>query len=424
MIKSAHRALWAALLLGLLALSLLGVREVHAAGRSPLLIQSAEALRVLERDQRNTEELLIKIGSIISPSGSEHERAAVVAEHMRQIGLDSVQITQSPNVIGRIKGTGDGPALVFVSTLDDLATVADHQRDRGRTLSIEGERIVGPGSNTSLTTASMLAAARALLETGYRPEQDIIFAAVAQEETGLVGMRDLYAELGDNARAYVDILGFGDTIAYGALGIHWWRIKAEGPAGHTLRGGLPNVNQGIARAVDRILSLPYAAQADRMTRINVAVLESGRVFNHKPDNGWFSLDIRSLDASRIASIEQDVDAILAQVSKETAIKMFKEAENIVPGGQIAGALESPLVRWSQAIALKEGKAAELSDSGSANLNIAIANGTPAIGLGGERGGERGQASEWASIEALHDTARHIVQLAIALGDELEPPSPD
>ena len=398
-----------------------GMARSQAQESAPVVASSAEALEVLARNHRATEGLLVEIGSIVSPSGAEHARAAAVAEHMRQAGLENVRITSSPNVIGRIKGSGSGPALVFVSTLDDLATVAEHQRARETPLVIEGERIVGPGSNTSLTTAAMVAAARALVESNYRPKHDIVFAAVAQEETGLVGMRDLYAELGTGARAYVDILGPADTIAYGALGIHWWKVTARGPGGHTLRGGLPNVNQAIARAVDRILSLPDADDADRMTRINVAVLDSGTVFNHKPESGWFSLDIRSLDAERIAAIERETDAILAAVASETNIALAREAVNIVPGGQIEGARDSALVRWSRAIALGNGRAGELGDAGSANLNIAIAGGTPAIGLGGERGGERGYAGEYASIPVLHATARHIVQLAVALGDELEPP---
>lgn len=384
-------------------------------------IGSGPALLELEENRTDTEKLLIEIGNIVSPSGQEHQRAEKVAQAMRAAGLQDVRITVSPNVVGRIKGQFEGPALVFVSTLDDLTTVADHQRKSGRALITSGDRIVGPGSNTSLTTAAMVSAARALIKSGFRPKRDILFAAVAQEETGLTGMRALYDELGSKAGSYVDILGPGETISYGALGIHWWKIIATGPAGHTLRGGLPNVNLGIARAVDAVLSLPDAANADRMTRINVAVLNSGKVFNHKPGSGWFSLDIRSLDADRIASIERDVDRILEKVGTETGVSLTKEAVNMVPGGQIEGALQTPLVRWAQAIALSEGQAAELSNSGSANLNISIAAGTPAIALGGERGGERGHPGEWASIPVLHDTARHVAMLAIALSTDQPPP---
>jgi acetylornithine deacetylase/succinyl-diaminopimelate desuccinylase-like protein len=277
--------------------------------------------------------------------------------------------------------------------------------------------VVGPGTNTSATTAAMLAAAEAIVAAGLRPEHDLVFAAVAQEETGLVGMRRLYDEYRDRAVAFVDILGDGRSISYGALGIHWWRVIAHGPPGHSLGGGLPNVNQGIGRAVDRILQLPQPRRhAERRTIVNVAMLNSGSVFNHKPETGWFSLDIRSLDAEVIEEIEAEVRAILAGVEEETTIRFEKEPFQITPGGQIPGARESALVRTAVEIARHLGLGEPtLSDAGSANLNIAIAGGTPAIGLGGERGGARGQPAEWADIPSMMRSARHILLLAATRG---------
>lgn len=359
--------------------------------------------------------LLADIGGIQSPSGEEQQRAERIAAEMRRIGLSDVRVTGSPNVIGRIPGSS-GKAVVFVATLDDLRTVAEHQRERGRPPAIESDRVVGPGTNTSSTTVALLIAAEALLAAGVKPAHDLVFAGVAQEETGLLGMRALYKEYRDSALSFVDVLGDGSSIAYGALGIHWWKVTAVGPPGHTLRGGLPNVNQGIARAVDRILGLPQPQrQAERMTRINVAMLQSGAVYNHKPAEGWFSLDIRSLDAPTIAAIEADVKMILRGVTDETGIVFRLEPENLVPGGQIPGALDSDLVRWSAHVARRIGLEPRFSDSGSANLNIAIAEGSAAIGLNGSRGGRRGYPDEWADIDAMMRSARHVGLLAIALG---------
>ena len=359
---------------------------------------------------------LVGIGGIISPSGQEHERAAAVAQLMRDIGLQNVQMTESPNVIGIIPGSS-GQALVFVSTLDDLATVAEHQRAAGTLPVIDGERVVGPGTNTSLTTIAMLAAAKALIDQGFVPQHDLVFAAVAEEETGLRGMRDLYADYRDTAFAFVDILGEGNSISYGALGIHWWRIHAHGPAGHTLNGGLPNVNQGIARAVDRILQITEPQEFEhRRTRLNVAVLNSGAVFNHKPETGWFSLDVRSLDPQHINSMEQKVQAILAQVTEELGIGFDMEEVSKTPPGQIEGALDSPLVQTSIAISNYLGSNPTLSDAGSANLNVSIAGGTLSIGIASERGGRRGFPDEWADIPVMERTAKNILLTAVTIGN--------
>ena len=375
----------------------------------------AEALRHLRSSRAETAAFLARIGAIVSPSGQELDRARAVAARMREIGLDSVRVTESPNAVGVIPGRS-GRALVFVSTLDDLATVAEHQRAAALPPRVEGDRVVGPGTNTSLTSAAILAAAEAHVAAGLEPEHDLVFAAVAQEETGLRGMKALYEKYGDRAVAFVDVLGDGHSISYGALGLHWWRVVAEGPPGHTLGGGLPNVNQGIARAVDRILSLPAAARTgESRTRLNVAMLQSGAVFNHKPDTGWFSLDIRSMEAEVIASIEEEVRSILAEVSEETGIELTMEPFQLTPGGRIPGARGSLLVRTAQAISRHLGYEPSMSESGSSNMNVAIGAGTRAIGLGGSRGGARGEPEEWADVDVMMRTAEHVLLLAVTIG---------
>lgn len=369
-------------------------------------------LSQIDATQALSAEQLVEIGGIISPSGQEHERAEAVAALMRQVGLQDVQISSAPNVTGRIPGRS-GKALVFVATLDDLSTVAEHQRAAGTLPRIEGDRVVGPGTNTSLTTVALIAAARALVDQGFTPEHDIVFSAVAEEETGLRGMRALYAEYKDRTFAFVDVLGEGSSLSYGALGIHWWRIHAFGPPGHTLNGGLPNVNQAIGRAVDRILQIDEPQRFDdRRTRLNVAVLNSGAVFNHKPETGWFSLDVRSLDPEHIANMERKTRDILDTVSAELGIRFEMEEVSKTPPGQIDGALESSLVQNSIAISDYLGTSPTLSNAGSANLNVSIAGGTLSIAISSERGGQRGFADEWADIPVLQRTAKHVFLTAI------------
>lgn len=387
----------------------LAQRSIESALNDPAVLRG---LADIDGTRDISAQQLVQIGGIISPSGQELERAQAVAAIMDDIGLEDVEVTDSPNAIGQIAGTS-GKAIVFIATLDDLSTVAEHQRAAQSLPTIEGDRVVGPGTNTSLTTISLLSAARALISQGFQPEHDIVFAAVAEEETGLRGMRALYADYKDSALAFVDVLGEGSGISYGALGIHWWRINAYGPPGHTLNGGLPNVNQAIARAVDRILQIQEPQlYEDRRTRLNVAILNSGAVFNHKPESGWFSLDVRSLDPEHIESMEEQTRTILGNVSQELGIRLEMEPVSQTPPGQIPGALESSLVRNSIAISEYLGTSPRLSNAGSANLNVAIAGGTLSIGISSERGGRRGFADEWADIPVMQRTAKNVFLTAI------------
>jgi acetylornithine deacetylase/succinyl-diaminopimelate desuccinylase-like protein len=384
-----------------------------------LFAQKVErGLSYLDKNEKQYIQWLIDIGQIISPSGQEQERAEAVAAIMREIGLQEVRVNEMPNAIGIIPGKSN-KSIVFISTLDDLAGVAEHQRKAEGPPYYAGGRIIGPGTNTSSTSVSILAAAQALIESNIQPEHNLVFAAVAQEETGLKGMKHLFEEFKDEAVIFVDVLGDGHRISYGALGIHWWKVVASGPPGHTLSGGrpdMPNVNQAIGRAVDLILQLPHPILFnEQRTRINVGMISSGNVFNHKPETGFFSLDIRSLEEDIILDIEKEVRTILAEVGAQTKVQLEMEPFQIMQAGQIEGFKESALVQKAAAVSQKLGYEAGFSNSGSSNMNVAISQGVPAIGLGGKsRSGQRGFPDEWADVEAMMNTAKFVSLYAQSL----------
>jgi hypothetical protein len=233
---------------------------------------------------------LVSIGGSASPSGEEHARAAEVADRMRAIGLEEVGIDDAPNVTGRIRGRS-GRAIVFGATLDDLATVAEHQRAAGQPPRVAGERVVGPDTNTSLVTVAMLEVAAALVASGFRPERDLVFARRS---------RTLYAPCSRT-----------------------WRQR-------------------------RRSSWPWS-----------------RTSSHR--------------AGRSPARANPATCVYRGRSRHLGIEPV------------------------------------LSDAGSSNINMAVAGGTLAIGLGGERGGRRGFADEGADVPTLIRTARHVLLLAAVLG---------
>jgi acetylornithine deacetylase/succinyl-diaminopimelate desuccinylase-like protein len=354
---------------------------------------------------------LISLASIVSPSGSEHERARWLADRMRAIGLEDVSIDGTSNVVGRIRGRS-GRALVFITTLDDLGTIAELQK-KGVRPRREGDRVVGPATEVQSVNAATLVAFEALVRSGITPELDIVFASVAQEETGLIGMKDLFDRWQQPTVGWVDVLGDGSQIVYGAGSIHWWKIVAHGQGGHTEESGPYTVNRGIARAVELILGLPQPGMHDD-TYINVAMIRSGEVYNHAPSSGWFSLDIRSMQPEVLADIEDGVGAVLDRVTAETAIRFDMEPVTAIDGGQVPGAGESRLVLLAIEVSRSLGIEPAVSPKGCCNMSVPVAHGQLAIGLHGERGGERATPDEWASIPAMMRTAKHVFLLATAV----------
>ncbi len=102
-------------------------RPLEVALADPV-VQAAE--RQIDTDRDWTANLLVQLGSIVSPSGHEQRRAEAVAATMREIGLQQVSVDGAPNAIGVVPGRS-GRAVVFVSTLDDLGPVADFQKAAG-----------------------------------------------------------------------------------------------------------------------------------------------------------------------------------------------------------------------------------------------------------------------------------------------------
>lgn len=62
-----------------------------------------------------------------------------------------------------------------------------------------------------------------------------------------------------------------------------------------------------------------------------------------------------------------------------------------------------------------GYTAQLGNAGSANLNVPLGRGSVAIGIGGNRGGQRGFPDEWGDIPQMMRTAKFVVLLAATIG---------
>ena len=400
---------------------MLGTVPAHAEKSPDEVLQAAlritslaNALNEVGRSEARAASLLTEIASIASPSGREHDRAAKVADLMRNAGLVDVEVDNTPNVAGRIVGM-TGKALVFVTMLDDLPITEEFQRE-GLRPRREGDRVVGPATDIQSAVAAMVLAAEALVASGVHPRHDLVFAAVAREETGLQGMEALYSRYKDNAVGFVEVLGDGQAVHYGAGGaIGWWKVVAHGPEGHTGTGGLPNVNQAIANAASEIFNLQQP-ERHKSTFINIGIIRSGETFNHKPATGWFSLDIRSQERRVVEEIVREVRRILVRVSQETHTRLEMVPDFQSLGGQIPGARDSYLTRSAIAVSRHLGFQPELSDAGCCNMRVPIGEGTPAVGIRGERGGARATRDEWASIPAMLNMARHMVLMGVTAGE--------
>ncbi|MFC1562076.1 M20/M25/M40 family metallo-hydrolase, partial [candidate division KSB1 bacterium] len=303
------------------------------------------------------------------------------------------------NAVGIIKGNEDGPSIAFLGTMDDLETVAEMVKNSDRPIEERDGRLIGPGTNSSATCTAILGLAKLFTLDQVSFDGTIYLVGVVQEETGLTGIRGFLNDHPGEIDYVVDIMSGIGSISYGAIGIHWFKIHFRGPRGHTLSGSLPNVTRGVARSVDRVFSIQIPKEPpERATYLNISMLGAGEVFNHRHDDGWFSVDLRSMDNEILQSTKESIFEIVENVAEEEQLEWWPEPYSEVPAGQLPGARNSRLVRITEEAMKGLGAEVSLSSRGSSNMNVGISMKIPSISVGGSRGGGRNTPDEYANIK--------------------------
>jgi acetylornithine deacetylase len=135
--------------------------------------------------------------SLVAGAPGEAEMAGFVAGWLEQAGLEVETVASTPgrpSVLGRVPGTGGGPALLLYAHTDTVGV--EGMRDPHSPVR-RGDQLFGRGAldmKSGLATV-MLAAGR--LARGPRLRGDVWVTAVADEEHASLGMQDVLARLAE-----------------------------------------------------------------------------------------------------------------------------------------------------------------------------------------------------------------------------------
>jgi acetylornithine deacetylase/succinyl-diaminopimelate desuccinylase-like protein len=229
-----------------------------------------------------------------STEGHERPAAERLADFLRDARVEPRLLESSPgrtSVVARIKGTGDKPPLLLNAHLDVVEADASrwtHDPFKGE---IDAGCVWGRGAIDMKHMAAMSACTMSLLARGFAERKlarDVIFAAVADEESGckkgslylveehasLVEAEYMLGEIG----AFTSYI-FGRPfypIQVAEKGVCWVRATFEGETGH---GSMPNPDSAViklARAIARLgktrLPMHPTAVVDRFLREMAAEL--------------------------------------------------------------------------------------------------------------------------------------------------------
>src|SRR5919202_936929 len=204
---------------------------------------------------RETAEVLARLVRFdtVNPPGDERDCQEWLAGYLRDAGLE-VELhgvrPERPNLVARLRGEADGPALGYLSHVDTvLADPADWTHDPwcGE---VHDDFLWGRGAlDMKSQTAAEAVAAATLARAGWRPPRGElkVISVVDEEVGGAEGAVWLCRERPDLARVDMllnegggQVMPYGDRRLYGVCcaekGTFRFRVRARGVAGHaTLR---------------------------------------------------------------------------------------------------------------------------------------------------------------------------------------------
>jgi acetylornithine deacetylase/succinyl-diaminopimelate desuccinylase-like protein len=345
----------------------------------------------------------IELTEIEAPPFAEQRRADELARRLRALGFESVRIDAEGNVIaehGSSEGAGGGePVVVISGHLDTVFPAGTDVRVRQ-----SGNRYEAPGiADDGRGLATVLTVARAFRQLAIPTRGTVLFVGTVGEEGegNLRGVRHLFdEELAGRIDFFISVDGTGFGITNGAVGSNRYRVRFQGPGGHSYGAfGMPNPAHALGRAVAAIADLEVSASPK--TTFSVSVLSGGTSVNAIPSEAVFDIDMRSEEPASLAELDRRVRSVIAAAVRDekarwprssAALSVRIDTIGIRPAG--AQPDTAPIVQ----VALAASGALGLdSDTGasSTDANLPISRGVPAITIdGGGRGGSSHSPDEW------------------------------
>ena len=181
---------------------------------------------------------LVQIDSVNSDlepgAAGEGDVAAYLAAAMREIGVEVEVHEIEPgrsNVTGIIRGTGGGRSLMLNAHTDTVGVTGMAEPFSG---AVRDGRVYGRGAyDMKASIAACMAVLRDIVESGARPQGDVLFTAVIDEEYGSKGTEDIVKRYTADAAVITEPTGLRVCCAH--RGFVWIEIETVGRAAHGSR---------------------------------------------------------------------------------------------------------------------------------------------------------------------------------------------
>ncbi|MEB3221567.1 MAG: M20/M25/M40 family metallo-hydrolase [Candidatus Sericytochromatia bacterium] len=270
---------------------------------------------------------------IPSPTTEEEALAAEVLATLKRLGYDEAFTDELGNVVGRLRGDGTGPSVLFAVHLDHGAT-ADREGWRFDPFSAEvadgAVHGCGAADNKGALAAMLLAGALAR-QAGGRQGGDFIVAGIVQSQAhGNIGIRYLVDRTLPGRGIHYDLAVFGNPTGLNVhLGQRGRLAMTLTTIGRVCHAGAPWLGSNAIHEMVPVLgavqelasSLPSHPFLDRST-LAVTAIESGPGGTATiPDRCAVTLDRRFLPSEGADAVVWQVQSIVSRLAAaEPAIR--------------------------------------------------------------------------------------------------------
>ncbi|MCK5234115.1 MAG: M20/M25/M40 family metallo-hydrolase, partial [Candidatus Aenigmarchaeota archaeon] len=235
-----------------------------------------------------------------NPPGNEERISKIIEESFSSAGLD-VQITtfekKRPNVLGTLKGKSSENPLVFIAHSDTVPAGRgwDTPPFSGK---IKDGKLYGRGATDDKCHVAMLAeVAKSMSEDNVILKQDILFLAMADEESGGgAGLIPLLENKSLPAKEAVILDGDGFEITIAQKGLMHARATVFGKKAH---GAYPHLGisaiEDSAKIICDLKDSPISNETHPLlgeATINIGTIYGGERVNIVADKCEFDIDAR------------------------------------------------------------------------------------------------------------------------------------
>lgn len=257
--------------------------------------------------------------SLVSGARGEGAIGALIAEHMRRIGLDvHVQNVAGDrsNVIGILEGRSPGRSVMFCGHVDTVGV--DGMVRPFEPVEKDG-RMYGRGSQDMKGgLAAMIDAARIVAERGLESGR-VIVATVVDEEYASIGADALVTAWRADAAIVTEPTDL--HVGVGHKGFAWLEVETLGRAAH---GSRPRDGRDAIMRMGRVLGRLEALDRELQARaphpimetgsLHASTISGGRELSSYPDQCLLHLERRTVAGEDGASAREEVQRVLENLS--------------------------------------------------------------------------------------------------------------